>query len=256
MPDRIGEQTAALLCAGARARTGRYHPLMTSPNTPHLPDALPSEPLELVSAWFAEAAAGRAAVPDAMTLATVDARGSPSARIVLCKQICTRPGYVTFFTNYLSRKGSELSGNSRAAGVMYWEALRRQVRLEGPVTRTSPAESDAYFASRPWQARVGAWASVQSSALASRAELADAVEAAARRLGTPSPLASADDAPDPGVAIPRPPHWGGYHLWVEAVELWMEGPARLHDRARWERQLTPSASGFAPGHWSARRLHP
>jgi pyridoxamine 5'-phosphate oxidase len=229
---------------------------MPSPHKPHLPDQLPAEPLELVSAWLAEAATSSIAIPEAMVLATVDARGSPSARVVLCKEVCVRPGYITFFTNYLSRKGLELAATARAAAVIYWDALHRQIRLEGPVTRASAAESDAYFASRPWQARLGAWASAQSSALASRAELAESVDAAARRFGAPSPLASSDDAPDPGVPIPRPPHWGGYHLWVDAAELWMEGAARLHDRARWQRHLTPSPSGFEPGPWSAQRLHP
>src|SRR5579862_5372093 len=232
-----------------------YHRCMPVPKA-HLPDQLPAEPLELVSQWLDEATRSTAAIPNAMVIATVDARGAPSARVVLCKEICVRPGYVTFFTNYESRKGHALEQHPRAAAVMYWDALHRQVRLEGPVRRTSAAESDAYFASRPWQARIGAWASAQSSPVGSRGELARTVDGAARRFGTPSPLASSDDSPDPGVSIPRPTHWGGYHLWVEAVELWMEGVARLHDRARWERVLRPTAAGFEGGPWSATRLHP
>jgi len=222
----------------------------------HLPDQLPAEPLELVSQWLDEATRSTAAIPNAMVIATVDARGAPSARVVLCKELCVRPGYVTFFTNYQSRKGRELEQQPRAAAVMYWDTLRRQVRLEGPVTSTSAAESDAYFASRPWQARIGAWASAQSSPIGSRAELAQAVDATARRFAAPSPLASSDDAPDPGIAIPRPPHWGGFHLWVEAAELWVEGVARLHDRARWERTLRQTAAGFEGGPWRSTRLHP
>ena len=232
-----------------------YH-LGMAVHKPHLPDQLPTEPLELVSQWLDEATRTIAGIPNAMVLATVDTRGAPSARVVLCKEICVRPGYVTFYSNYLSRKGQELEQQPRAAAVMYWDTLRRQVRLEGPVRSTTAAESDAYFASRPWQARIGAWASIQSSPIGSRAELARAVDEAARRFGAPSPLASSDDAPDPGVAIPRPPHWGGYHLWVEAAELWVEGIARLHDRARWERPLRPTAAGFEPGPWKATRLHP
>ena len=136
----------------------------------HLPDQLPAEPLTLVADWLSQAA--RANVqpnPNAMVLATVDAQGAPSARVILCKEIRPDTGYITFFTNYLSRKGAELSANTRAAVVMYWDVLHRQVRLEGRVTPTTAAESDAYFASRTWQSRIGAWASEQSAPIASRA---------------------------------------------------------------------------------------
>jgi pyridoxamine 5'-phosphate oxidase len=223
----------------------------------HLPEPLPGEPLALVAQWLSQAATANVQPnANAMVLATVDAAGTPSARVVLCKEILPDTGYITFFTNYLSRKGAELSGNPRAAAVMYWDVLHRQVRLGGVVTQTTAAESDAYFASRSWQSRIGAWASQQSAPIASRSELERAAEHAARRFGVPSPTASDAVAPDPGVAIPRPPHWGGYHLWVEAVELWVEGAARLHDRARWTRSLTPAAGGFVGGAWSVTRLQP
>jgi pyridoxamine 5'-phosphate oxidase len=223
----------------------------------HLPEPLPSEPLVLVADWLSQAT--RANVQpnaNAMVLATVDAQGAPAARVVLCKEIRPDAGYITFFTNYLSRKGVELSAHARAAAVMYWDALHRQVRLEGRVTKTTAAESDAYFASRSWQSRIGAWASEQSAPIASRAELIRAAEAAARRFGAPTPTGSDAIAPDPGVPIPRPPHWGGYHMWVDAVELWVEGASRLHDRARWTRTLTPDGGGFKGGRWSATRLQP
>jgi pyridoxamine 5'-phosphate oxidase len=223
----------------------------------HLPEPLPAEPLALVADWLSQAA--RANVQpnaNAMVLATVDARGAPAARVVLCKEIRVDAGYITFFTNYLSRKGAELSANTRAAAVMYWDVLHRQVRLEGRVTLTTAAESDAYFASRAWQSRIGAWASQQSAPIASRAELVRAAEAAAQRFGTPMPTKSEDTAPDPGVPIARPPHWGGYHLWIDAVELWVEGAARLHDRARWTRTLEADGGGFKGGRWSATRLQP
>ena len=223
----------------------------------HLPEPLPSEPLALVAQWLSQAATANVQPnANAMVLATVDAEGAPSARVVLCKEIRQDAGYVTFFTNYRSRKGAELAANARAAAVMYWDVLHRQVRLEGVVTQTTAAESDAYFASRSWQSRIGAWASQQSAPIASRAELERAAEQAARRFGVPSPAASDAVAPDPGVAIARPPHWGGYHLWVEAVELWVEGAARLHDRARWSRSMTRAAAGFSGGAWSATRLQP
>jgi pyridoxamine 5'-phosphate oxidase len=223
----------------------------------HLPEPLPSEPLALVADWLSQAA--RANVQpnaNAMVLATVDAQGAPAARVVLCKEIRVDAGYITFFTNYLSRKGAELSANARAAVVMYWDVLHRQVRLEGRVTPTTAAESDAYFASRAWQSRIGAWASEQSAPIASRDELIRATDAAARRFGAPTPTSSDDTAPDPGVPIPRPPHWGGYRLWVDAVELWVEGVARLHDRARWTRTLAPDGGDFKGGPWSATRLQP
>ena len=222
-----------------------------------LPEPLPQEPLALVADWLAQATRSNAQPnPNAMVLATVDAAGAPAARVVLCKEIRPDAGYITFFTNYLSRKGAQLEANARAAAVIYWDVLHRQVRLEGRVTQTTAAESDAYFASRDWQSRIGAWASEQSAPIASRAELIRATDAAARRFGVPTPTASDDVAPDPGIAIPRPPHWGGYHLWVQTVELWVEGVARLHDRARWTRTLASAGGGFSGGRWSATRLQP
>jgi pyridoxamine 5'-phosphate oxidase len=222
-----------------------------------LPDPLPAEPLEQVAAWLAEAARAKVQPnPNAMVLATADASGAPSARVVLCKEICPQPGYITFFTNYLSRKGVELSVNPRAAAVIHWDAMHRQVRLEGRVSLATAAQSDAYFASRAWQSRVGAWASQQSAPLACRSALQQATEQAAQRFGAPSPIAHDAAAPGADVAIPRPPFWGGYQLWVDAVELWVEGAARLHDRARWSRTLEPDADGFRGGRWTATRLQP
>jgi pyridoxamine 5'-phosphate oxidase len=221
-----------------------------------LPDPLPPEPLAMAAAWLAEARALAVQPnPNAMVLATADAEGMPSARVVLCKELRPEPGILTFYTNYLSRKGRELDANPRAAAVMHWDALRRQLRVEGRITRTTAAESDAYFASRAWQSRIGAWASEQSSPLATRGDLYASVRRVAQRFGAPLPgedLAAAD----PGVVIPRPPHWGGFHLWVEAVELWVEGSARIHERARWTRAMFPAADGFTPGPWSATRLQP
>jgi len=222
-----------------------------------LPEPLPPEPLALVAQWLAEALALRAQPnPNAMVLATVDRQGWPAARVVLCKEIEPDPGYLTFFTNYLSRKGAELESVPRAAIVMHWDALHRQVRIEGPVVRTAAAESDAYFATRAWQSRVGAWASHQSLPVASRAILIASVEATAQRLGVPSPIQSPGSGTHPGVPIARPPHWGGYRMWAEVVELWVEGQARIHDRARWTRRLEAESQSFAASAWSATRLQP
>jgi len=220
-----------------------------------LPKPLPREPLNTVVRWQAEAASQRTQPnPNAMALATVDAQGRPGARIVLCKEIVPKPGYITFYTNYESRKGLDLSAVPRAAVVMHWDHLHRQVRIEGPVTRTSPANSDSYFASRHWQSRVGAWASQQSKPVSSRAALMAAFSNMAKKLGLPA-FADEQQA-DPGVAIARPPHWGGFHLWAESVELWAEGDSRLHDRAVWKRELTADGDEYKGGPWSITRLQP
>jgi pyridoxamine 5'-phosphate oxidase len=220
----------------AAARTTRYHAGMPLP-VDLLPEPLPANPLELAAAWLA-LATQRADQPnpDAMTLATVDRQGRPSARIVLCKEIVPEPGWITFYTNYGSRKGRELAANPRAAVVLHFDHLHRQVRIEGLIARSPGAESDAYFATRPWQRRIGAWASAQSEPVATRALLVEAVRTTAARFGTPVP-GPERGGPDPGVHIPRPPQWGGYRLYADAVELWVEGESRIHDRARWTRVL-------------------
>jgi pyridoxamine 5'-phosphate oxidase len=138
---------------------------------------------------------------------------------------------------------------------MHWDAMHRQVRLEGPVTLAPSTDSDQYFASRAWPKRIAAWASAQSDPVSSRAALLQAVAEAAARFGTPTPGSpGADESQE--FDVPRPPHWGGYRLWAEAVELWVEGDARVHDRARWVRPLTRTPEGFRPGAWVATRLQP
>ena len=222
-----------------------------------LPDRLPEEPLQLLSHWLDEAMRTNAQPnPNAMVLATADAAGIPSARVVLCKDLQPEPGYVTFFSNYDSRKGRELRANPRAAAVMHWDVLRRQARLEGRITQVTAAESETYFAARSWQSRLSAWASRQSEPIDSRGSMEAAVDAAADRFGAPSPLRAAATAADPGAVIPRPLFWGGYHLWIAAVELWVEGAGRLHDRARWQRTLSATDAGFRGGPWSTTRLQP
>jgi pyridoxamine 5'-phosphate oxidase len=215
-----------------------------------------AEPLAIVSRWLAEATERRQqANPNSMVLATTSADGQPSARVVLCKGLVVEPGYLVFYTNYESRKGQELAASVRAAAVMHWDYLQRQVRITGPVQRSPAAESDAYFASRPWPSRIAAWASEQSRPIGSRAEIIAAVAATAHRFGTPVP----EDAvtSDEDFLIPRPSHWGGYRLWAENVELWQEGRSRIHDRVSWSRALTPGKSGgFEPGPWSITRLQP
>jgi pyridoxamine 5'-phosphate oxidase len=186
-------------------------------------------PLDQFATWFAEAVAAAAPEPNAMTLATVDARGQPSARIVLLKGFDER-GFV-FFTNYCSRKGRDLAGNDRAALLFFWQSLERQVRIEGRVERVESALSDSYFASRPLGSRLGAWASPQSQPTTRAALAASAAEFADRYGDTP----------------PRPADWGGYRLAPELFEFWQGRPSRLHDRL----QYLPEADG-----WRIQRLAP
>jgi pyridoxamine 5'-phosphate oxidase len=221
-----------------------------------LPHPLPAEPLPLAAAWLADAwAAAQQPNPNAMVLATATPNGAPSARVVLCKEIVPQPGYVTFFTNYESHKGLDIAANERVALVLHWDHAHRQVRIEGRAVRAPAAESDAYFASRHWQRRVGAWASAQSRPLARREQLLEAIRDMAQRFGTPVPSQENENSGQ-DYAIPRPPFWGGFHVWADAVELWVEGESRYHERARWVRSLEPAAQGFKPGPWSATRLQP
>jgi pyridoxamine 5'-phosphate oxidase len=215
-----------------------------------LPEPLPTDPMPLFQEWFREAAARRAQPnPDSMIVATTASSGEPSARVVLCKRIDVDAGYVVFFTNYQSRKGRELAARPRAAAVLHWDALHRQVRIEGPVVRSPEGESDQYFASRALDSRVAAWASEQSEPLASRATLLHRVQEFEARFGI-APGAN-------NGTVPRPPHWGGHRLWVDTIELWTEGAHRVHDRAVWKRSLHRADEySFAGDSWRSTRLNP
>jgi len=195
------------------------------------PDARRGNPLSLVREWFEEAAAQGIIEAERMALATATPDGRPSVRIVLLKGI--DDDGIRFFTNYASRKGRELEANPRAAATLYWQPLYRAARLEGPVERLTAEESDAYFASRPRGAQIGAWASAQGTVLRDRAELDARVREVEERF-------PAD--------VPRPDHWGGYRLRPDAVELWQGRPDRLHDREHF--LLAPD------GTWNAARLSP
>jgi pyridoxamine 5'-phosphate oxidase len=224
--------------------------------TETLPDPLPGNPLEIAAAWLAQAQREASQPnPNSMVLATVDSSGHPSARVVLCKEIAVQQGCLLFYTNYRSRKGGELATNPRAAVVLHWDHLHRQVRAEGEVEMLSDDENDDYFRTRAWQKQVGAWASQQSQPVESREALAAAVAREARRFGIPYAGPGSTEPEQISVTVPRPPNWGGYRLYVDALELWVEGEYRIHDRARWTRPLAvgrrdPGAS------WSATRLQP
>jgi pyridoxamine 5'-phosphate oxidase len=210
-------------------------------------DPLPPDPLPVLAAWLGEAfAAGLAPNPHAVALATLEPDGSPAVRMVLCKSIEPAVGRLTFYTHRESAKGRALALHPRAALCFYWGPQDRQARVVGPVEAVPDAEADAYFASRPLDARLGAWASRQSEPIASRAALRERVREAAARFGL-------GPTPEPGAFVPRPPHWGGYAVLAESVELWISGVARLHDRAHWRRDLSDPAR---PGAWRAERLQP
>ena len=224
--------------------------------TETLPDPLPANPLELAAQWLDQAQRDASQPnPNSMILATVDSRGYPSARVVLCKEIAAQQGYILFYTNYRSRKGSELAANPRAAVVFHWDPLHRQVRAEGKVELLSDAENDAYFRTRVWQKQLGAWASQQSQPVESRKALAAAVASEARRFGIPYEGPGSQEPESISVTVPRPPNWGGYRLYVDAIELWVEGEYRIHDRARFTRPLASSGQSSAVP-WASTRLQP
>jgi len=191
------------------------------------------EPLRLFSAWFEDATRSEPRDPTAMSLATVDRDGLPNVRMVLMKGFDER-GFV-FYTNVDSQKGRELEANDRGALLFHWKSLNRQVRLRGSVARVDDAEADAYFATRPRLAQIGAWASNQSAPLESRYafEQAIALYTAKFVIG----------------AVPRPPFWIGYRLLPLIMEFWQERPFRLHDRVEFRR-----AGPQAP--WCKTRLYP
>jgi pyridoxamine 5'-phosphate oxidase len=191
------------------------------------------DPFALFKLWLEEARATEINDPEAMTIATVDERGLPDARMVLCKGLDARG--IVFYTNIESAKGDELKGQPRAAALFHWKSLRRQARFRGPIAQVTAAESDAYFASRPRGSQIGAWASQQSRPLAKRGDLEAAVETYERR------YANAD--------VPRPDYWRGYRLAPVEIEFWRDRPSRLHERVRFTR-IRPESS------WDKRLLYP
>lgn len=190
------------------------------------------DPFTLFRAWLTEAGENEINDPNAIALATVDAAGMPNVRVVLLKEI--EDAAFVFYTNYDSTKGRELAATGKAAFVIHWKSLRRQVRVRGTVSREEGDKADAYYASRALDSRLGAWASRQSQPLADRESLARSVEAARTRFGENPP---------------RPHFWGGFRLVPQEIEFWADGPSRLHDREVWRKSDLDSR-------WYAKRLSP
>ena len=194
-------------------------------------DELNTDPFLLFNQWFAEAQQSEINDPDAIALASVDADGMPSVRMVLLKEILPE-GFV-FYTNYTSRKSGELMATGKAAFVIHWKSLRRQIRVTGSVEQVPDAQSDAYYQTRSRGSRIGAWASQQSKPLQNRGELAAAV----RKIE--------ETYPD---EVPRPTHWGGFLIRPAEIEFWADGDFRLHDRFRYTKDTNSD--------WASQRLYP
>lgn len=190
------------------------------------------DPFAIARAWLAEAEPAEPNDPNAIALATVDASGLPNVRMVLLKEI--EADAFVFYTNYGSRKGQEITASGKAAFVMHWKSLRRQIRVRGTVTREDGQKADAYYNSRSLKSRIGAWASDQSQPLASRGVLmAEVARVTAQH----------------GMHPARPPFWGGFRISPVEIEFWADGAFRLHDRFRWERPNPGSP-------WTITRLNP
>ncbi len=194
-------------------------------------DSVQKDPIGQFAAWFDEAMASNLPEPTAMVLSTADEHGRPSSRVVLLKGV-DADGFV-WYTNYASRKGADLAANPQASILFFWPELERQIRIDGTVAKVSPEESAAYFASRPLESRLGAWASHQSTVVASRDQLRHQYEAATERFSDGE--------------VPLPPTWGGYKLTPQAYEFWQGRPSRMHDRIRYRREN---------GLWIIERLSP
>lgn len=194
-------------------------------------DNPPADPVSLVQSWCNEAQETGLPNPNAMSLSTVDADGRPSLRMVLLKELDARGA--VFYTNFESRKSIELVDNPHAAVLLHWDVLSRQVRIEGTASQVSDAASDAYFRTRPRDSQLGAWASNQSMPIADRRALDDAFREVEER------FADAD--------IPRPPHWGGFRISLDRIEIWQGRTMRMHDRIVY----TPSGEG-----WDVQRIAP
>jgi len=210
-------------------------------------------PLLLLQSWLNEAMElDLQPNPDTMAIATSNSQGLPNVRMVLCKEINTEEGYVVFYTNYNSVKSMEIKENPKCSALFHWDKLGYQIRIRGEILQSPDEENDAYFASRHLGSQVGAWASNQSDPVVDRQALDDQFRKILDRFNLTNESITRNEQ-----KIPRPPHWGGYRLWIEEIEFWLNQKDRLHDRLHFRRVLTISSEGIeTEKKWAVKRLQP
>lgn len=210
-------------------------------------------PLLLLHSWLNEAMElDLQPNPDTMAIATSNSQGLPNVRMVLCKEINTEEGYVVFYTNYNSVKSLEIKENPKCSALFHWDKLGYQIRIRGEILQSPDEENDTYFASRHLGSQVGAWASNQSNPVEDREALDDQFKKILDRFNLTSESITRNEQ-----KIPRPPNWGGYRLWIEEIEFWLNQKDRLHDRLHFKRALTISSEGIeTEKKWTVKRLQP
>ena len=210
-------------------------------------------PLLLLQSWLNEAMElDLQPNPDTMAIATSNSQGLPNVRMVLCKEINTEEGYVVFYTNYNSVKSLEIKENPKCSALFHWDKLGYQIRISGEILQSPDEENDTYFASRHLGSQVGAWASNQSNPVEDREALDDQFKKILDRFNLTSESITRNEQ-----KIPRPPNWGGYRLWIEEIEFWLNQKDRLHDRLHFRRALTISSEGIeTEKKWTVKRLQP
>jgi pyridoxamine 5'-phosphate oxidase len=218
-----------------------------------LSQSMTQNPLLLLQSWFNEALElDLQPNPDTMAIATSNSQGLPNVRMVLCKEINTEEGYVVFYTNYNSVKSMEIKENPKCSALFHWDKLGYQIRIRGEILQSPDEENDAYFASRHLGSQVGAWASNQSNSVVDRQALDDQFRKILDRFNLTNESITRNEK-----KIPRPPHWGGYRLWIKEIEFWLNQKDRLHDRLHFRRALTISSEGIeTEKNWTVKRLQP
>ena len=218
-----------------------------------LSQSMTQNPLLLLQSWLKEAMElDLQPNPDTMAIATSNSQGLPNVRMVLCKEINTEEGYVVFYTNYNSVKSLEIKENPKCSALFHWDKLGYQIRIRGEILQSPDEENDTYFASRHLGSQVGAWASNQSNPVEDREALDDQFKKILDRFNLTSESITRNEK-----KIPRPPNWGGYRLWIEEIEFWLNQKDRLHDRLHFRRALTISSEGIeTEKKWTVKRLQP
>nr|ADI22443.1 pyridoxamine-phosphate oxidase [uncultured gamma proteobacterium HF0500_05P21] len=218
-----------------------------------LSQSMTQNPLLLLQSWLNEAMElDLQPNPDTMAIATSNSQGLPNVRMVLCKEINTKEGYVVFYTNYNSVKSLEIKENPKCSALFHWDKLGYQIRIRGEILQSPDEENDTYFASRHLGSQVGAWASNQSNPVEDREALDDQFKKILDRFNLTSESITRNEQ-----KIPRPPNWGGYRLWIEEIEFWLNQKDRLHDRLHFRRALTISSEGIeTEKKWTVKRLQP